>query len=53
MDLVCDTTNALLDVFEAEKCIYSMKVSTPAVCWPLNEQVKDGEHGGNVAHEEL
>ncbi|EPQ27727.1 uncharacterized protein PFL1_04864 [Pseudozyma flocculosa PF-1] len=34
VDLVCDTTNALLDVFEAEKCIYSVKVSTPAVCFP-------------------
>ncbi|PWY98421.1 hypothetical protein BCV70DRAFT_201738 [Testicularia cyperi] len=34
VDLVCDVDNALLDVFEAEKCIYSIKVSTPAVCFP-------------------
>ena len=32
--MVCDTKNELLDVFEAEKCIYSMKVSTPAICFP-------------------
>lgn len=33
VDLQCDTSNAVLDVFEAEKCIYSIKISTPAVCF--------------------
>lgn len=34
VDVVCGVENELLDVFEAEKCIYSMKISTPAVCYP-------------------
>lgn len=37
---VCGSDNALLDVFEAEKCIYSMKVATPAVCYPVDEEQK-------------
>lgn len=43
VDLVCGVENALLDVFEAEKCIYSMKVSTPAVCFPPREQAQGSE----------
>ncbi|UZJ50747.1 hypothetical protein CBS101457_000067 [Exobasidium rhododendri] len=35
VDFSCGTENALLDVFEGEKCIYEAKVITPAVCWPL------------------
>lgn len=35
VDLSCGIENALLDVFEGEKCIYEAKVTTPAVCWPL------------------
>lgn len=44
VDVVCGVENALLDVFEAEKCIYSMKISTPAVCYPpAQAEVKTGE----------
>lgn len=35
LDLECGPENALLDVFEAEKCIYSARATTPAVCLPL------------------
>ncbi|KAK0537488.1 hypothetical protein OC835_001727 [Tilletia horrida] len=34
VELSCGLENELIDVFEAEKCIYSMKVRTPAVCFP-------------------
>lgn len=48
VNLVCGSDNELIDVFEAEKCIYSMKVATPAVCYPLEpegeqSQVKPGQ----------
>ncbi len=36
VDLECATSNELRDVFEAEKCIYSIKVATPAVCFAQN-----------------
>lgn len=36
--LSCAPQNALLDVFEGEKCIYEAKVTTPAVCLPLPSQ---------------
>ncbi|KAN0064213.1 hypothetical protein ACQY0O_003380 [Thecaphora frezii] len=48
VDLVCDTTNAVLDVFEAEKCIYSMKVSTPAVCFPPTAAAEGGKDKNHV-----
>lgn len=32
VDLICGTTNALLNVAEPEKCTYLFQVSTPAVC---------------------
>lgn len=38
VDLVCGVDNEVRDVFEAEKCIYSIKVATPAVCFPPKEQ---------------
>jgi protein kinase C substrate 80K-H len=38
VDFVCAPENALLDVFEGEKCIYEAKVSTPAVCLPLEAE---------------
>ncbi|PWN46350.1 hypothetical protein IE81DRAFT_319256 [Ceraceosorus guamensis] len=38
VEFTCGTENELLDVFEAEKCIYKMKVSTPAICLPLEER---------------
>ncbi|WFD31833.1 hypothetical protein MSPP1_002873 [Malassezia sp. CBS 17886] len=46
--LECGEENALLHVFEAEKCRYSMRVSTPAVCFPRPERAAEG-----VAHSEL
>lgn len=36
--ITCGTENALTNVFEAEKCIYNMAVTTPAVCYPLPEK---------------
>ena len=44
VDLACDTENALLDVFEGEKCIYEAKVTTPAVCQPLVESPPAQQH---------
>lgn len=32
VDLICGTTNALINVAEPEKCTYLFQVSTPAVC---------------------
>lgn len=44
--LECGEKNQLLEVSEAEKCVYSMRVSTPAVCVPQPEEKP-------VAHDEL
>nr|CDI57162.1 related to alpha glucosidase II beta subunit [Melanopsichium pennsylvanicum 4] len=41
VDLVCGTDNKVLDVFEAEKCIYSIKVATPAEEHTNSHHVKD------------
>ncbi|KDN36198.1 hypothetical protein K437DRAFT_260198 [Tilletiaria anomala UBC 951] len=46
VNLVCDTKNGLLDVFEAEKCIYSMTVSTPAICFPPAAEAADPAKAG-------
>jgi protein kinase C substrate 80K-H len=40
--LECGENNELLKVSEDEKCVYSMQVTTPAVCGGLNGQ---GSHG--------
>lgn len=43
--LACSDTNALLHVFEAEKCTYSMRVTTPAACVPRSTpEVKTEGH---------
>ncbi|WFD35218.1 hypothetical protein MCUN1_002068 [Malassezia cuniculi] len=47
VELECGEKNELLDVSEAEKCVYSMRVSTPAVCSPRESNTV------NVAHDEL
>ncbi|KAI3620522.1 hypothetical protein CBS9595_002489 [Malassezia furfur] len=47
--LECSDKNELLDVFEAEKCTYSMRVATPAVCFPKEEEPIKQE----VEHTEL
>jgi protein kinase C substrate 80K-H len=52
VDLSCGTENALLDVFEGEKCIYEAKVTTPAVCWPLQSSTS-GAAAHQSAKEEL
>ncbi|CBQ71623.1 related to alpha glucosidase II beta subunit [Sporisorium reilianum SRZ2] len=48
VDLECGVENKVLDVFEAEKCIYSIKVATPAVCFavkaPQAGQAAAGDH---------
>ncbi len=38
VDLKCGVENKVVDVFEAEKCIYSITVETPAVCFPAKTQ---------------
>ncbi|KAK0545536.1 hypothetical protein OC845_005058 [Tilletia horrida] len=43
VDLSCGVQNELFDVFEAEKCVYSMKVRTPAVCFPSQVSVDASE----------
>jgi len=43
VQLSCGLENQLVDVFEAEKCIYSMKVVTPAVCFPSVVAAAGGE----------
>ncbi|WFD43112.1 hypothetical protein MPSI1_001765 [Malassezia psittaci] len=49
VNLECSDTNELLDVFEAEKCTYSMRVATPAVCFPPEQSIKQEE----IEHTEL
>lgn len=51
VDLVCSDKNELLHVFEAEKCTYSMRVATPAVCFPEASLQHDGRDA--VEHTEL
>ncbi|ODN73839.1 hypothetical protein L202_07363 [Cryptococcus amylolentus CBS 6039] len=41
--LSCGTSNALLSVAEPEKCEYRFKVSSPALCWPEQQPVVEGE----------
>ena len=43
--LECGEKNELLDVSEAEKCVYSMRVATQAACSPREPPT--------VAHDEL
>ncbi|KAE8230582.1 hypothetical protein CF326_g4414 [Tilletia indica] len=50
VQLSCGLENELVEVFEAEKCIYSMKVRTPAVCFP--SQVASGA-AASAVHNEL
>lgn len=47
--LECGEEDALLHVFEAEKCTYQMHVKTPAVCF--DREKADNE--ANVTHDEL
>jgi protein kinase C substrate 80K-H len=35
VEMTCGTTNAITSVTEPEKCEYKFKVTTPALCWPL------------------
>lgn len=55
VDLECSTENKVLDVFEAEKCIYSIKVATPAVCFPPQQQQaqQTQQDGGHQVKDEL
>lgn len=50
--LECGEEDALLHVFEAEKCSYSMRVKTPAVCFPhkTTDDLRDEAH---IEHDEL
>lgn len=43
VELKCGSENKLEDVFEAEKCIYAMKVTTPAVCFEVKEEEQKGK----------
>lgn len=51
VDLVCGVENRVEDVFEAEKCIYSIKVSTPAVCFPPQSQQQQQEKAPETGHQ--
>lgn len=57
VDLVCAVENEVRGVFEAEKCIYSLTVGTPAVCFPPakkqeKEEVKREEREEQLMKEE-
>jgi hypothetical protein len=39
VDITCGTTNALLSIMEPEKCEYHFKVTSPALCWPLDKDI--------------
>lgn len=53
----CGAKNELLDVFEAEKCIYEAKVRTPALCWAEGDAAAaaggngEGSNGGQQGEE--
>jgi protein kinase C substrate 80K-H len=40
VELECGKENALLAITEPEKCEYSFKMTSPALCWPLEEAGK-------------
>lgn len=46
--LTCGTENALTNVFEAEKCIYNVAVTTPAVCFPQKNKQAHTVTGGHM-----
>lgn len=50
VDLQCGVENKVLDVFEAEKCIYSIKVATPAVCFPTVKQGQQQQQKADAGH---
>ncbi|CAD6578508.1 MAG: hypothetical protein TREMPRED_002209 [Tremellales sp. Tagirdzhanova-0007] len=37
VDIICGTTNALLSISEPEKCEYHFRVTSPALCWPIDQ----------------
>lgn len=45
----CGAKNEVLEVAEAEKCIYEVKIATPALCWPPVEEA----NGASGAKDEL
>ncbi|GAC92778.1 hypothetical protein PHSY_000334 [Pseudozyma hubeiensis SY62] len=53
VDLKCGVENKVVDVFEAEKCIYSIQVESPAVCFPLQTQQQQAEPAAHQAKDEL
>ncbi|CDU21943.1 related to alpha glucosidase II beta subunit [Sporisorium scitamineum] len=53
VDLECGVENKVLNVFEAEKCIYSIKVATPAVCFPVKEPEAEAAGGDHQVKDEL
>ncbi len=40
LELTCGTENALLTVTELEKCEYLFTGTTPALCFPLEDETK-------------
>ncbi|KAK4686760.1 protein kinase C substrate 80K-H, partial [Tremellales sp. Uapishka_1] len=38
VDITCGTTNAILSISEPEKCEYFFKATSPALCWPIEEE---------------
>lgn len=49
VQLECGKENALLAITEPEKCEYSFKATSPALCWPLEEA---GKAAAKVAAED-
>jgi protein kinase C substrate 80K-H len=45
VELSCGTANALLSVSEPEKCEYKFKVTSPALCYPLEVANLTGADG--------
>lgn len=51
--LECGDDDALLHVFEAEKCTYSMRAQTPAVCFPRATADDESFNHEYFVHDEL
>jgi len=38
--MVCGKENTILSISEPEKCEYHMKATSPALCWPVEDEAK-------------
>lgn len=51
--LICGTSNALVSVWEPEKCEYQFTVATPAVCFDGLLEQAEAKQKGEVVKDEL